>query len=114
MHTRTGSFRLFRIAGIEVFLHWSWFVVAIFEINSRRDSYSSLAWNAAEYVALFIIVLLHEFGHALACRQVGGRADGGQVGRQGSDERGTVGRRADQVNPQPQGGQVGQNAWGEQ
>src|SRR5213078_4291206 len=24
---------------------------------------------------LFAIVLLHEFGHALACRQVGGRAD---------------------------------------
>jgi Zn-dependent protease len=28
-----------------------------------------------EYLALFVIVLLHEFGHALACRQVGGRAD---------------------------------------
>jgi Zn-dependent protease len=26
-------------------------------------------------LALFLIVLLHEFGHALACRQVGGRAD---------------------------------------
>jgi Zn-dependent protease/ATP-dependent Clp protease adapter protein ClpS len=29
----------------------------------------------AEYVALFGIVLLHEFGHALACRQVGGSAN---------------------------------------
>ena len=28
-----------------------------------------------EYLALFVIVLLHEFGHALACRQVGGQAD---------------------------------------
>jgi Zn-dependent protease len=28
-----------------------------------------------EYLALFLIVLLHEFGHALACRSVGGRAD---------------------------------------
>ena len=27
------------------------------------------------YLALFSIVLLHEFGHALACRQVGGKAD---------------------------------------
>jgi Zn-dependent protease len=26
-------------------------------------------------LALFLIVLVHEFGHALACRQVGGRAD---------------------------------------
>jgi Zn-dependent protease len=75
MIPRSGSFRLFRLVGIEVFLHWSWFVVAVFEINNRRDSYSSLAGNAAEYVALFVIVLLHEFGHALACRQVGGQAN---------------------------------------
>jgi Zn-dependent protease len=70
-----GSFRLFRLAGIDVFLHWSWFIVAVLAVNQRRDNYSSLVWNAAEYVALFIIVLLHEFGHALACRQVGGQAN---------------------------------------
>lgn len=75
MSSGSGSFRLFRIVGIEVFLHWSWFLVAVIAINNRRDSYSSLAWNAAEYVALFGIVLLHEFGHALACRQVGGQAN---------------------------------------
>lgn len=75
MLPRSGTFRLFRIVGIEVSLHWSWFIVAIIEINNRRDSYSSLAWNAAEYAALFGIVLLHEFGHALACRQVGGQAN---------------------------------------
>jgi Zn-dependent protease len=28
-----------------------------------------------EYVTLFCIVLMHEFGHSLACRSVGGRAD---------------------------------------
>lgn len=28
----------------------------------------------AEYVGLFAMVLMHEFGHALACRQVGGSA----------------------------------------
>ena len=75
MMNQSGSIRLFRIAGIQVFLHWSWFLVAIIEINNRRGSYSSVAWNAAEYVALFVIVLMHEFGHALACRQVGGQAN---------------------------------------
>ena len=70
-----GSFRLFRLAGVNVFLHWSWFIVAVLAVNQRRDDYSSLVWNAAEYVALFVIVLLHEFGHALACRQVGGQAN---------------------------------------
>src|SRR6202044_4186980 len=54
---------------------WSWFLVAAFEIQSRNHSYSSIAWNVLEYLALFMIVTLHEFGHALACRQVGGRAD---------------------------------------
>ena len=75
MVSRSGSFRLFRVAGIEVFLHWSWFIVAVFSINNRRESYSTVTWNVAEYMALFVIVLLHEFGHALACRQVGGQAN---------------------------------------
>src|SRR6266851_5306627 len=44
---QNGSVRLFRFAGIDLFLHWSW----------------------------FLIVMLHEFGHALACRQVGGNAN---------------------------------------
>ncbi len=70
-----GSFRLFRAAGIDVFLHWSWFVVAVFEINARVGRYSSITFNVLEYLALFLIVTLHEFGHALACRQVGGTAN---------------------------------------
>jgi len=70
-----GSLRLFRFAGIQVFLHWSWFLVAVYVISTRADRYSSLAWNLAEYLVLFLIVLLHEFGHALACRQTGGLAD---------------------------------------
>ena len=72
---RRGTIRLFSVSGIEVFLHWSWFVVAAFEISDRTKSYSSPAWNILEYLALFLIVLLHEFGHALACRSVGGMAN---------------------------------------
>jgi Zn-dependent protease len=72
---RSGSIHLFRFSGIDVFLHWSWFLVAVYEIQSRAGNYSSVMWNVLEYVALFLIVTLHEFGHALACRQVGGRAN---------------------------------------
>jgi Zn-dependent protease len=75
MPTRQGSIHLFRLAGIDLYLHWSWFVVALLEIAGRRGSYGSLTFNALEYLALFVIVLLHEFGHALACRSVGGRAN---------------------------------------
>lgn len=75
MPTRQGSIRLFRLAGIDLFLHWSWFLVAAYEINGRKGSYSSVTWNVLEYLALFLIVMMHEFGHALACRQVGGSAN---------------------------------------
>ncbi len=70
-----NGFRLFEIFGITVYLHWSWLLIAAYEIQSRRGKYQSVGWNIAEYVALFAIVLLHEFGHALACRSVGGKAD---------------------------------------
>jgi len=69
-----GAFRLFKFSGIQVYLHFSWFIVAAIEIQ-RASLYSSKAWAAYEYIALFLIVLLHEFGHALACRQTGGQAD---------------------------------------
>src|ERR1022692_975200 len=70
-----GSIHLCRIAGVDLFLHWSWFLVAAIEIENRKGRYSSVAWNVLEYLALFLIVLTHEFGHAMACRQVGGTAN---------------------------------------
>src|ERR1700689_4668589 len=75
MPSHQGSIRLFRFAGIDLYLHFSWFLVAVYEIQSRKGNYSSITWNVLEYLALFLIVMLHEFGHALACRQVGGRAN---------------------------------------
>lgn len=70
-----GCIRLGKVAGITLYLHWSWFLVAYLEITQRRSAYGSVGWNVAEYLALFGIVLLHEFGHSLACRQVGGKAE---------------------------------------
>ena len=43
--------------------------------RAATERYSSIGWNVAEYLALFLIVTIHEFGHALACRQVGGQAN---------------------------------------
>jgi len=75
MPTHQGSIRLFRVAGINLYLHWSWFVVAAYELQQRKGLYAEPVWNMLEYLSLFLIVLLHEFGHALACRQVGGTSD---------------------------------------
>ncbi len=73
MPTHRGSFKLFTLAGIDVYVHWSWFLVAYYSIQYRTHVYSSTIWNIWEYLALFGIVLLHEFGHQLACRSVGGK-----------------------------------------
>ena len=82
---RRGSLWLFRLIGIDVYMHWSWLLVAIFQVRYRAGVaeegnwffplYESSKWYLIQYLALFGIVLLHEFGHALACRQVGGLAD---------------------------------------
>jgi Zn-dependent protease len=72
---RQGAIHLFHLAGVDLYLHWSWFLVAAYEIQLRRGGYSSVLWNVLEYVALFLIVLTHEFGHAMACRSVGGTAN---------------------------------------
>jgi Zn-dependent protease len=72
---RKQNLHLIRLAGIDVSLHWSWFLVAAYEISSRTGTYSSPVWNVLEYLALFLIVTMHEFGHALACRQTGGTAN---------------------------------------
>jgi Zn-dependent protease len=70
-----GTIRLFKFSGIQVYLHFSWFLVAAYQYSRRMGAYESPIWAAWEYVALFAIVLIHEFGHALACRQTGGVAD---------------------------------------
>jgi Zn-dependent protease len=73
MPTSRGAIKIFRLFGINVYLHWAWFVVAYFMIKYRTHAYGSPAFNVLEYLSLFLIVLTHEFGHQLACRQVGGK-----------------------------------------
>jgi Zn-dependent protease len=82
---RSGSLWLFRLAGIDVYVHWTWLLMAMFLVPYRAQVaeegnvvlplYESGKWYLLQYLALFGIVLLHEFGHALACRKVGGLAD---------------------------------------
>jgi Zn-dependent protease len=76
-----GSLKLFRLFGINVYLHWTWLLGAVFIIGRNRvldgnaGAPHSLAFFVVLYFCLFFIVLIHEFGHALACKSVGGRAD---------------------------------------
>lgn len=72
---RPGVFPLFTLFGIRVSIHWTWLIIAVVMIQTRMGDYRSPIWNVAEYLSLFAIVLMHEFGHALACRSVGGEAN---------------------------------------
>ncbi|MEM1447073.1 MAG: site-2 protease family protein [Planctomycetota bacterium] len=67
-----GSYRLFGFRGIDVFVHWSWFVAAFLLFNWTGGQ--DLVGFLAIFCSLFGIIVLHEFGHALACRSVGGEA----------------------------------------
>jgi Zn-dependent protease/DNA-directed RNA polymerase subunit RPC12/RpoP len=74
MPTRQGSIRLFKLFGITVYLHWAWFLAVVYFVNGAKG-YSSPVWSVLECLSLFLIVLVHEFGHQLACRSVGGKTD---------------------------------------
>jgi Zn-dependent protease len=71
----SGTLRIAQFRGIDVYVHWSWAIVAVIQIQLRENESYSYAWSALEYISLFAIVLLHEFGHAFACRSVGGKAE---------------------------------------
>lgn len=74
MPTRQGSIHLFRIFGIDVYLHYAWFLAVAYFVSQARG-YSSPIWSVGECLSMFLIVLMHEFGHAFACRSVGGQAN---------------------------------------
>lgn len=67
--------RLFQFAGISVFVHWSWLLIAYYEYQMNFSGYTSPQWIVFETLAIFGIVLLHEFGHSFATRSVGGKSD---------------------------------------
>lgn len=79
----TWSVRLGRFAGITVRVHIIFLLFIVVKLlqaatgsADRSDPFShGLVPVAIAMGCLFMIVLLHEFGHCLACRKVGGSAD---------------------------------------
>lgn len=64
-------------AGIRVRIHVVFIIYAIAQLLFSGISQDTigLGYTAIMLAWLFVIVLLHEFGHCLACRRVGGEAD---------------------------------------
>ncbi|HVX85737.1 MAG TPA: M50 family metallopeptidase [Phycisphaerae bacterium] len=56
--------------GITVVVHWTFLIWAFFELSGSK----TLDIDGLELALLFGVVLIHEFGHALSCKAVGGEA----------------------------------------
>ncbi|MDH3711646.1 MAG: site-2 protease family protein, partial [Cyclobacteriaceae bacterium] len=66
------SLNLGRIAGIKIFIHWTFLILLLWIVFSQIQQGKS--WEQTTAAALFIIlifgcVILHELGHALMARR---------------------------------------------
>jgi Zn-dependent protease len=77
-----GSFRVFRIAGFDIYINISWLIIIVFLTASLALSWFPAldkGWSTAEYwivgfissILLFVAVLLHELAHSLVARARG-------------------------------------------
>ncbi|HHB80092.1 MAG TPA: hypothetical protein ENK85_12750, partial [Saprospiraceae bacterium] len=69
-----GAFKIAKMFGIPVKIHWSFFLLPAWAVGS--SVYNGMDWNAAGWfliyiLTLFVCVLLHEFGHILMARRYG-------------------------------------------
>ena len=69
-----GAIQLIRLFGIPVQVHWSFFLLFVWVAWigwSSGMGLSSAGWLGLFMLALFVCVVLHEFGHALMARRFG-------------------------------------------
>lgn len=69
-----SGWKLGRIAGIDVRLHWTFLLLLgwiAFSFAMQGDGIRSALWGSALLLSVFGCVLLHELGHALAARPFG-------------------------------------------
>jgi Zn-dependent protease len=69
------SFRLYRLFGIEVRIHWLFPVIAALEILQWSKEEGRADYGAYLMLSLFLSTLIHEYGHCAAARIVGAGAD---------------------------------------
>jgi len=73
MDFATWSLRLFRVSGITVRAHWSLLIMIAYDLVIYIGRAQMPWWLAFVMVGILLVsVLLHEFGHALTARMVGG------------------------------------------
>lgn len=69
-----GAFQIAKFFGIPVQVHWTFvliFVYVFYEGMGNSMSWLEMGWIMVFVLALFVCVVLHEFGHALTARRFG-------------------------------------------
>jgi Zn-dependent protease len=70
---RSWSINLFRIRGIQIAVHLSFFLLLAYYANLgyEQNGFTGMAWSSAMLVAMFTCVVLHELGHSFVGRRFG-------------------------------------------
>ncbi len=69
-----GAFKIGRVAGIDLKVHWTFFLLLAFYAFAGYQGSGSLTnalITALIIVALFVCVMLHEYGHSLVAQRLG-------------------------------------------
>ncbi len=69
------SWRVCRLAGVEVRIHWTLVVLAVFQALGAVGHANAWWWLPVLLVIPVVSILLHEFGHVFMARRCGGGAD---------------------------------------
>jgi Zn-dependent protease/predicted transcriptional regulator len=67
-----GSFKLGNIAGIGIFIHWTFsLLIAYIVFSNYRAGHTSeqIVWSVIFILSIFATVFLHELGHAMAAKK---------------------------------------------
>jgi Zn-dependent protease len=61
---------LFKLFGVNVKLHWSWFLLLLVYVDFGTG-WTSMLFDVLTLIMVFTFVLIHEFGHILAAKRYG-------------------------------------------
>lgn len=67
-----GSFKLGNIAGIGIFMHWTFVLLIVYIVFSNYrlgHNAEQILWAVLFILSIFVTVFLHELGHALAAKR---------------------------------------------
>jgi Zn-dependent protease len=68
-----GTFKLGKVAGIDLFIHWTFSLLIVFIVYiNYRTGYNAIQILVSSFRFMhFVTVVMHELGHALAAKNYG-------------------------------------------